>query len=158
MVERILHSQFAADKLNKNIAGCVLHKIHMAQSWALLSTPSKCLFGLFNVESPNSTRPSMSTKPSAIPDMTSSATSGRHFSKFEKRPKMPPPNSLGRILVARRFACPPIGGVLVSSSRHSQVFCFGIQNQWKACASLGANHFSTTGLQTEYLLYGAFDN
>ena len=32
--------------------------------------------------------------------------SGRHFSKFEKkRPKMPPPSTLDRILVARRFAC-----------------------------------------------------
>ena len=27
----------------------------------------------------------------------------------KKRPKIPPPTTLGRILVARRFACPPIG-------------------------------------------------
>ena len=36
-----------------------------------------------------------------LSDMTSSATSGRHFSKFEKRPKMPPAMALGRILVTR---------------------------------------------------------
>ena len=39
------------------------------------------------------------------PDMTSPATSNRHLSKFVKRSKMPPPMTLGRIWVARRFAC-----------------------------------------------------
>ena len=28
------------------------------------------------------------------------------FIKLEKQPKMPPPTALGRIVVARRFACP----------------------------------------------------
>ena len=37
--------------------------------------------------------------------MTSPSTSGQVFSKFEERPKMPPPTALGRILVAQRFAC-----------------------------------------------------
>ena len=35
----------------------------------------------------------------------SSATYGRRFSKFEKRPKMPPSTAFGRILVAHRFVC-----------------------------------------------------
>ena len=38
-------------------------------------------------------------------DTTSPATSGRHLSKFEKLPKMPPPMALCQILLTRRFAC-----------------------------------------------------
>jgi hypothetical protein len=45
--------------------------------------------------------------------MTSPATSDRHLSKFGKWLKMPLATALGRILVARRFASPPIGGRLV---------------------------------------------
>ena len=41
--------------------------------------------------------------------MTSPATFDQHLLKFEKRPKMPLPMALGRILVVRRFACPPRG-------------------------------------------------
>ena len=44
--------------------------------------------------------------PTLQPHMTPLAAFGRHLSKFDKRPKMPPPTALGRILVARRFACP----------------------------------------------------
>ena len=38
--------------------------------------------------------------------MTPLATSSQHISKLEKRPDMPPPTTLCRILVAQRFACP----------------------------------------------------
>ena len=41
--------------------------------------------------------------------MTSPVASDRHLSKFEKRPKRPPPTALGRILAVRRFACPTNG-------------------------------------------------
>ena len=60
---------------------------------------------MFNSDSPNVARTSRTTYSTAIPDMTSPATSGRHLSKFAKRPKMPPHTALGRILLVRRFAC-----------------------------------------------------
>ena len=80
--------------------------------------PSQIIRPLFNLESPNFTRKSKPTQCTVTPDMTPQATSGRHLSQFdEKRPKMPPPTVLGRILVARRFAYPPIDGLLVHSDK-----------------------------------------
>ena len=55
--------------------------------------------------SPNFTRLSETTSRTNLPDMTSLANSDHHSSKLAKRPKMPPPGALGRILVARRFSC-----------------------------------------------------
>ena len=59
---------------------------------------------LFNPGSPNVARISVTTQSTVTPYMTLPATSGRHLSKFAKRPKIPPPTTLGRILMARRFA------------------------------------------------------
>ena len=46
-------------------------------------------------------------------DMTSLATSDRHLSKFAKRPKMPLPTALDRILGGGVLPAPPIGGHFV---------------------------------------------
>ena len=81
-------------------------QLNTAQKGAKRVRPatSRIIRPLFNTESPNFTRIFMQTYSSATPNITSSATQGRHLSKFEKRPKMPPPMALDRILVARRFA------------------------------------------------------
>ena len=71
-----------------------------------LAGQSQIILLLFNPDSPNVARTFMQTWSTATPDMTSPATSGGHLSKFAKRPEMPPPTALGRLLVARRFACP----------------------------------------------------
>ena len=44
--------------------------------------------------------------PQKVAHTTPPVTSDRHFSKFAKLPKMPTPTDLGRILLARSFACP----------------------------------------------------
>ena len=68
---------------------------------------SRVIWPPFNIESPHFTL-SIGTQ-----DMTSSATSGRHFSKLEKRPKC----CLRRLSVEFYWRCilpaPPIGGLLV---------------------------------------------
>ena len=69
---------------------------------------------LLHVESPNFTRISMPTWYTAAPDMTSSAISGRHLSKFEKK------NGRKCCLGDEFDWCcilpvPPIGGLLVYS-------------------------------------------
>ena len=61
---------------------------------------------IFDLESPNVTRISTPTYSKAASDIPSPTTPGRHFSKFKKRPKMPPLAAVGQILVARRFAWP----------------------------------------------------
>ena len=55
----------------------------------------------------------MPTCPTSAPDMTSLATSGRKLQR-KKLSKMTPQTALGRILVARLFASPPIGGLVVN--------------------------------------------
>ena len=66
---------------------------------------SRIILPSFNVESPHFTWTSRSTLSSARPDMTPPATSGRHFWKFKKRPKISTSTALGRTLVTQRFAC-----------------------------------------------------
>ena len=61
--------------------------------------------------------------PATIPDMGSLCTSGWKLSTFEKGPKMTPQTALGRILLARRFASPPIGGILVIAAYMFCNFC-----------------------------------
>ena len=68
---------------------------------------SQIIRPLLNLESPNSTQTSTPTYSTGQPDMTSPPIFGRHWSKSEKRPEMPPPTTLGRTkLVTRRFAWP----------------------------------------------------
>ena len=62
--------------------------------------------------------------------MTSSATSARHFLKFEKRPKMPPPTALCRISVARSFVCPA--------------------NWWASCSPFGSIYSIYASLEWDF--------
>ena len=72
-------------------------------------TKSRVIWPLFNVESSIFTHTSMPTCSTEPPDMTTSATSGRHFSKFKETAEdVASYTALGRILLARRFVCPTI--------------------------------------------------
>ena len=68
---------------------------------------------LFNLQSPTFTGTSTPTQSTALPDMTSPATSGRHLSKFEK-----PAENAAFHGFESNFSgvlpAPPIGGLLVS--------------------------------------------
>ena len=79
-----------------------------------------------------------------MPDMTSLATSGLHLSKDEKRPQMPPPTAMGRILVAWRgvLLCPTYWRVLkeynidnwlteVIRSLYDEATCERCVTKWK---------------------------
>ena len=76
------------------------------------------LMNSFDVESPNFTGTPMPTGPTFASDMTSLTTSGRRLQR-KKKSKMPPQTALGQILVAWRFASPPIGGLLVALHQHN---------------------------------------
>ena len=59
-----------------------------------------------DLESPNFTQTSIPVWSIATPDITSPATSGRHFNEVEKRPKWLSMTALDQILVAWRFVWP----------------------------------------------------
>ena len=67
---------------------------------------SRIIWSLFNLESHDFMWIYMPIYSTATPDMTPSTTSGRHFSKFEKRSKLLPPAALCLILAVLHFACP----------------------------------------------------
>ena len=70
-------------------------------------TNSRIIWPMFNIESPNFTRTSMPTYSTATLDMTSSGTSGWHFSQVQKeRPQMLSSTAFNQILVVRHFVCP----------------------------------------------------
>ena len=75
---------------------------------------SRIMRPLFDEESPNLTRISMPTYSTATQDMTTSATSGRHFSKFEKNDRKCRLLKLCvEFLWPGVLPAPPTGGLLV---------------------------------------------